>query len=85
MNQKLRIDVYGPMIQEEARKVEYRLSLSDLKGSIEWLNKFRTRHNINLVTMCEENGSVAVLNLRLVDEWKSKLPQVTAGYAPPDI
>ncbi|XP_064647061.1 tigger transposable element-derived protein 6-like [Lineus longissimus] len=76
------LPVSGPMIQEIARQIALGLDKKDFKASNGWLEKWKTRHNINQVTICGESESV---DDNMVDEWKKKLPELVAGYDPKDI
>lgn len=77
-----RINVSGPLIQEKALKFASDLGIETFKASNGWLDSFKLRHNIIFGTMSGERGDV---NNTVVDDWKSKLSTLCAGYAPADI
>ena len=47
-----------------------------------WLLRFKSRRNINQATVCGENESV---DMRTVEDWKAKLPEIIADYDEKDI
>ena len=67
------------MIQEQFAKD---LGVDQFKASNAWLQSFLKRHNIVFRTMSGESGDV---NITIVSEWKSKLPNLIKDYHPRDI
>jgi hypothetical protein len=51
-------------------------------GENDWLQSFLKRHNIVFRTLSGESGDV---NVTIVSEWKSKLPNLIKDYHPRDI
>jgi hypothetical protein len=70
------------LIQEQALKFAKDLGVDQFKASNGWLQSFLKRHNIVFRTMSGESGDV---NVRIVSEWKSKLPNLIKDYHPRDI
>ena len=54
------------------------LKKNGFKASSDWLNRFKTRHSISQAVICGESGCV---DEKIVQSWKSRLPNITAGYA----
>ena len=48
------IPISGPMLQEEARLIAERLENSRFKPSNGWLQSFKARHNLKMLTVCVE-------------------------------
>ena len=44
----------GPLVQEKALSFAKSLNKDGFKASNGWLNKFKTRHSISQVVICEE-------------------------------
>ena len=58
------------------------LKKNGFKASNDWLNRFKTRHSISQAVICRESGCV---DEKVVQSSKSRLPDITAGYATCDI
>ena len=52
------------------------------KASNDWLNRFKTRHSISQAVIFGESGCV---DEKVLQSWKSRLPDITADYATCDI
>ena len=65
------------MLQEKAREFVQILENDQFKASNGWLLQFKTRHNINQATVCDESESV---DMRTVEDGKAKLPEIIADY-----
>ena len=77
-----RINIRRPLIQEQALKFAKDLGVDQFKASNGWLQSFLKRNNIVFRTMSGESGDV---NVTIVSEWKSKLPNLIKDYHPRDI
>ena len=78
----LNLPINGPLIQEKALSFAKSLKKDGFKASNGWLNRFKTRHSISQAVICGESGSV---DEEVVQSWKSRLPDITVGYATCDI
>ncbi|XP_007890259.1 tigger transposable element-derived protein 4 [Callorhinchus milii] len=78
----LNMPVSGPMIQEIALIFAASLGKPAFKASNGWLGRFKSRHNIGSAIVSGEKGDVEPA---IVGNWKEKLPEITAGYAPKGI
>lgn len=76
------IPISGPMIQQRALKFAKDLDRNDFKACNGWLDSFIKRNNISFKVLSGESADVSDAS---VDDWKSKLPNLCAGYAPKDI
>ena len=78
----LNLPISGPLIQEKALSFAKFLKKDGFKASNGWLNRFKTRHSISQAVICGESGCV---DKEVVQSWKSRLPDIAAGYATCDI
>ena len=76
------IPISGPMLQEEARLIAERLENSQFKASNGWLQSFKARHNLKMLTVCGESTSVAQ---GTVEAWHSRVKDLVIGYEPKNI
>ncbi|CAF4098004.1 unnamed protein product [Rotaria magnacalcarata] len=75
------ISISGPILQEYARKVAERLD-PNFKGSNGWLDRFRTRYNIQFRVICGESRAV---DQNIVEDWKTRLISMIEHYDPENI
>ncbi|CAF4314202.1 unnamed protein product, partial [Rotaria magnacalcarata] len=75
------ISISGPILQEYARKVAERLD-PNFKGSNGWLDRFRTRYNIQFRVICGESRPV---DQNIVEDWKTRLISMIEHYDPENI
>ena len=54
----LNLPISGPLIQEKTLSFAKYLKKDGFKASINWLNRFKTRHSIFQAVICGENGCV---------------------------
>ena len=78
----LNLPINGPLIQKKALSFAKSLKKDGFKALNGWLNRFKTRHSISQAVICGESGSV---DKEIVQSWKSRLPDITTGYATCDI
>ena len=50
--------VSGPMIQEETLQIALKLNVTGFTASNEWLEKWKTRHNVKRFSVAVEDGEV---------------------------
>jgi hypothetical protein len=72
----------GPLLKEKANIYAEKLDIQDFKASEGWLERFKKRSKIEFKTICGESASV---DIKTVDEWKSKLLSICDGYDEKDI
>ena len=70
------------MLQEEARLIAERLENSRFKPSNGWLQSFKARHNLKMLTVCVESASVPQ---GTVEAWHSRVKDLVIGYVPKNI
>lgn len=66
----------GPILQEKAARAVKELSLSELKASNGWLDRFKNHYNIKGMVISREAGDVK----EETDPWKEQLPGILSGY-----
>ncbi|CAM4823844.1 unnamed protein product [Rotaria magnacalcarata] len=79
------IPISGPLIQAQAREIRRQLggaNPDEFKASNGWLEKFRTRHNIQYRTICGESAAV---DIATVEEWRDRLSSIIDEYDPNDV
>ena len=76
------VPISGPIICEKAISVAEKLEITDFKASIGWHNSFKLRNNITYLKVCGESADV---NCVLVDDFKSRVPDILSGYAPENV
>ncbi|CAF1163268.1 unnamed protein product [Adineta steineri] len=75
-----RIPISGPLLQEYALKVAAELGdTSGFKASNSWLERFKSRYNIQFRTI---SGEAASVNTDTVEDWISRLPVILENYDP---
>lgn len=77
-----RVSISGPLIQRQALKFASELKVDTFHASNGWLSSFLKRHNNMFWAINGESGDVSK---SVVEEWKSKLPTICAGFEPKDI
>ena len=76
------IPISGPIIQEKALQFATELNIPDFKASNGWLDRWRTRYSVNAFKVSGESASV---NQETVDDYRTRLPDITKDYSPNDI
>ena len=78
------IPISGPILQEYARKVAMDLddSSDKFKASNGWLDRFRTRYNIQFRAISGESRSV---DQSIADAWGVRLSTIIEHYDPVDV
>lgn len=83
MQRSKRIPISGPVLQEYARNVAAELGdTSGFKASNGWLDRFRTRYNIQFRVI---SGEAAAVDDITIDDWKLRLPVILEHYNPADV
>jgi len=76
------IPLSGPVLQEKALDFAKDLNLDEFKASNGWLESWRFRYGIGFFKVCGESANV---NLNIVSEFKSKLPEIVKDFDLKDI
>ncbi|CAF1172021.1 unnamed protein product [Rotaria sordida] len=77
------IPISGPILQEYAREIGKKLDHSnEFKASNGWLDRFRTRYNINFRIISGESRSI---DEDTIIDWKSRLSNIIEDYDPHDV
>ncbi|XP_060596149.1 tigger transposable element-derived protein 4-like [Ruditapes philippinarum] len=77
-----RVNITGPLIQEQALNFAAKQGNTSFKASKGWLECFIKRHNISFWSMSGERGDV---KQSTISEWTEKLPTLCANYKPENI
>ena len=78
-----RIPISGPILQEFALKVANELGdTGGFKASNGWLDRFKSRYNIQFKVI---SGEAASVNSETIEDWTSRLPVILANYDPDDV
>ena len=72
----------GTQLSEKAKEIANQLGFDDFKASNGWLDRWKRKHNIKIMTISGESGDVSGVT---VASWKERLPDVVAGYGSEDI
>ena len=77
----------GPQLVEKAKQIAERLGKREFKGSNGWLDKWKKRYNVKLLSACGESKSSATRRKSSVQDetWKDRLPELVQGYNKDDI
>lgn len=78
----IQMPISGTSIKAFASEVATRLNLDDFKASNGWQQKLNKRYDISYKAY---RGEAAEVNDEIVNEWKSKIPQLIEGYEPQNI
>ncbi|CAF2055852.1 unnamed protein product [Rotaria magnacalcarata] len=74
------IPISGPILQQYARNIALQFDQStNFRASNDWLDRFRTRYNINFRAIC---GEARAVDSTTVDDWKSPLHSFIEHYDP---
>ena len=73
----------GPTLCEKAQKIAKRLDVDDFKASNGWLQKWKARHNVKMMTV--NSGESGEVSTNTADSWKERLPEIVEGYKPEDV
>ena len=77
------IPVSGPILKEKAMAYARQLNISDFKGSDEWLDRWKARHNITFKTVAGEAKSCMP---EMTASWEqTTLPTILSNYSLSDI
>ena len=77
MCRKSNVPVSGPKIHEEALLIAERLEIKDFTASNGWLEKFKKKHNICIMTVAGEEGDVRPETL---ESWSERAREITRGW-----
>ena len=71
MTREALIPVSGSMIQDKALKIVFKLDVTGFTALNEWLEKWKTRHNVKQFRVAGEDGEV---NAEALESWAERLP-----------
>ena len=81
MRQK-NLPITGPLLKQIALDFAKQHKITAFKASEGWLTRFKSRHNIEFKHI---NGEAADVNMDTVEEWKTKLKDLTKNFDAADI
>lgn len=76
------LPISGPILKEKSLQIADQIGAKDFSASNGWLDRFRTRHNIQFRLISGEAGEIDSV---VCEDWKGRLDSITEGYAPKDI
>ncbi|CAG2205244.1 unnamed protein product [Mytilus edulis] len=76
------IPISGPIIQEKALQIADELTIPDFKASNGWLDRWKSRYSVHAFKV---NGESASVDTTTVEEYRTRLPDITKGYTQADI
>lgn len=76
------VPVSGPIIQSFASNVATRMNLAEFTASKGWLQKLTKRYDIRYKSYSGESADVSE---QTINDWKAKIPELTANYKPEDV
>jgi hypothetical protein len=78
-----RIPISSPSLQEYALKMAAELGdIDGFKASNGWLDRFKSRYNIQFRVI---SGEAASVNSETIEDWTSRLPVILENYDPHDV
>ncbi|CAF2142131.1 unnamed protein product [Rotaria magnacalcarata] len=79
----INIPISGPVLQQYARDIAQQLDeCTNFRASNGWLDRFRTRYNIQFRPIC---GEARAVDPSTVDDWKGRLHSIIEHYDPCNI
>ncbi|XP_062599444.1 tigger transposable element-derived protein 6-like [Saccostrea cucullata] len=76
------IPISGPIIQEKALQYSAELQIPGFKASNGWLDRWKNRYSVTAFKISGESASVDPVT---VEDYRQRLPDITADYDPKDI
>ena len=70
------------MLLSEANEIALKYNYDKFTASNGWLQRFSNWHQIKFANL---HGESAEVSIEAVQQWKTKLPEICAGYHPRDI